>query len=160
MSGPKRVYIVCSYSPSYYKLLEYIRKRFPEGEIHGVFPRGYEVSETERKYLDKEVFTESRSLSPPSGWLGLWKLSRELRREPVDHLGFQYESITLRLFGIACRPEECIAWLGNGQLLELPMSVSATLSDLWRHRIRGYRAVLTAWFHAYILGWKSEPPER
>jgi hypothetical protein len=160
MSAPRSIYIVVSYAPGFHKLLEYVRKFHPEARITLVHPMGYTPTESERKYIDDTVECPSRSLSPPSGWWGLWRLSRELRGRGIDHLGFQYESITLRLFAIACQPKEAVAWLGNGQLLQLPLNLGDTLADLLVHRVMGYRVMLTAAWHAFVLGAKNEPPER
>jgi len=160
MSAPRNIVIVCSYAPGFHKLLEFVRKRHPDDHVTAVFARGHVVTESEKKFLDDTIEAGTSSLSPPSGWWGLWRLSRVLCERNVDHLGFQYESFTLRLFGIASRPKECVAWLGNGQLLQLPLSVTASMSDLFTHRVRGYSAMLKAFTHAYLLRPTNEKPER
>lgn len=159
MSRPK-VYVIASLAMGMPTTLRCVRRDYPDAEVVGVYPRGYQVTEVESKHTDAELFSSARTMSAVGGLLGLIRLAGIIRAAGAEEVVLQFESLKLRLFGIACRPRRLRAWLGNGHRLELPLGMWANVSDLYLHRARGYGVVARAWWHAYVLGMKNEPPER
>jgi hypothetical protein len=160
MSDRPKVYALCSFDKGFHRVLEHLRQEYPQGEITAVVPRGQQVTEGERKHIDHVLESSARTLSAVGGLVGLIRLARTIRAAQAEEVAFQFESMKLRLFGIACRPRRCTALLGNGQRLPLSLSLAATLGDLYRHRLRGYAMTLTAAWHAYAPGTTKEAPER
>ncbi len=160
MKGGEKIYIICSMDKALQKLAECVRRDHANAEIIAVVPRGQVLTERERGYLDGTLESSSGTMSALGGLTGLLRLAGVIRAAQPAEVVLQFESLKLRLFGIACRPQRLRAWLGNGQRLVLPRSVTGTLADLAAHRARGYGVTLKAMFHAYVLGAKSEPRER
>jgi hypothetical protein len=158
MSAP-RVYVVCSHGLSMPRLLESVRRDYPDAEITAVYPAGHAVTEAELRHVDHTLFSVSHTMSALGGLGGLAQLARNIRATRPEEVVLQFESLKLRLFGIACRPRRLRAWLGSGQRLELPLEAGPSLADLYQHRARGYAAMLRAWWHAYVLGAINEPPD-
>lgn len=159
MSLPK-VYVISSHALSTPKLLECVRRDYPEGEVIAVYPSGHVVTPREQGFLDSTLVSSSASLTGVRGLFGLLRILLLIRASRPEEVVLQFESIKLRLFGIACRPRRLRAWLGNGTRLELPLRLRPTLADLFAHRVRGYGVTLRAWWHAFVLHAINEPPER
>ncbi|MFM1919069.1 MAG: hypothetical protein RLZZ303_703 [Candidatus Hydrogenedentota bacterium] len=160
MSTPPRVFIVCSFDKGLQKLAECVRRDYPSARIEAVVPRGQALTESEARHLDGVIESNSRTLSAFGGFFALLCIARQLRAARPEEVVLQFESLKLRCFGLACRPKRLRAWLGNGQRLEFPLSLRENLADLAAHRVRGYAATLRAAWHAYVVGFRNEPPER
>lgn len=160
MKDREKIYIICSIDKGLQKLAECVRRDHADAEIIAVVQRGQALTERERGYLDGALESSSGTMSAIGGLMGLVRLAGIIRAAKATEVVLQYESLKLRLLGIACRPERLRAWLGHGQRLELPLTVAGTLADLAAHRAHGYGVTLKAIFHAYVLGAKSEPRER
>jgi len=156
----RKLFFVCSHDIGFVKLLKKAHEEDPSAELYCVFTRDRLPTDGERALLAGTLHSTSRTLSAFGGLGGLIRLAGQIRQQHPDELVFQFESMKLRLFGIACKPRLCRAWLGNGQRLELPLSLCATLVDLYVHRAKGYGMTLLAGFHAYVLGFWNERPER
>lgn len=160
MTTRAQVFALCSFDKGYHKLLEKLRELYPDAELTAVVPANHQLTPSEEKHIDHVLRSSADTLAIVGGLGGLIQLANRLRAAQPLEVAVQFESITLRLFGIACRPKRLRAWLGNGNRLELSLHVTETLRDLYVHRARGYAAVLRAAWHAHVLSATNEPPER
>lgn len=160
MSPRAQVFALCSFDKGYHKLLEKLRELYPDAELTAVVPADHQLTPSEEKHIDHVLRSPANTFSIVGGLGGLLHLAGRIRAAHPLEVAVQFESVTLRLFGIACRPKRLRAWLGNGNRLELSLNVTSTLGDLYVHRLRGYAAVLRAAWHAHVLSAASEPPER
>lgn len=160
MSGRGVVYAVCSFDKGFHKLVEKLKEAYPDAELVAVLTAEQRLTPSEEKYVDRVLRSSAGTLSAFGGLGGLVSLARAIRATEPLEVAVQFESVKLRLFGIACRPKKLGAWLGNGNRLELSLRVTETLADLYVHRARGYAAVARAAWHAFVLSAVNEPPER
>jgi len=150
----ENIVVYCSRTEGFAKLLEYIREAHPQAHLSVIFPKEHVATEQEKALADEMIDSgmgSARLVQIPA----LRKLAQRLQAHKIDELIIQFESIKLRWLAVAVRPRRCTCWLGNGQLLELPTHAGATVSDLARHRLKGYGWVLRLFARSWL--WPIRP---
>jgi ADP-heptose:LPS heptosyltransferase len=158
MSDQQRLVVFCSLHHYFPKLLDIVRKHYPEAHITAVVPSTHQVVENERSCTDEILVAPIPSFSILRA-PGLLRLCRDLRAREVDVFITQFESVKLRTIVGLSRPGQALAWLGGGQVLPLSTSLGATWRDLIVHRIRGYATTLAVGAQCYLWPLKSALPD-
>lgn len=158
MIPAERIFVICSLHQNFPKLLEVVRKGYPDAHITGIVPRGHLIIENERKHADDLLVATIPSFSVLHA-LGLLRLCGQLRAQQMDLFVTQFESIKLRTMIALSKPKAACAWLGGGQILTLSTSLTQTLTDLALHRVRGYGTTLSVFLQCYLCPLKTALPE-
>jgi hypothetical protein len=159
MSERPKVFVFCSHTQGFHKMLEFLRAAHPEAYLAAIFPQGHLVAEKEQELLDEVVIapTASYSLFKVNALLGL---ARQLRARELDELILAFESLKLRLFVVLVKPRTATAWLTSGQRLALSTHLVPTLWDLFVHRLRGYGTLVRVNLLTLLRPIKAEIPDK
>lgn len=157
MSGQQRIIVICSLHQNFPKLLEVVRKRYPDDHITGVVPSTHQLVEKERSNADEILVADMPSFSVFRP-LGLLRLSRQLRAREMDLFVTQFESVKLRTIIALSRPKQALAWLGGGLVLPLSTSLLATWRDLFVHRVNGYTTTVAVFANCFFMPVRSALP--
>ncbi|MBI3118597.1 MAG: hypothetical protein HYZ00_07920 [Candidatus Hydrogenedentes bacterium] len=144
MNHPPRVHLFCNVGVDLPKLSSVLRAQHGEIYLVALVGRDCKPKEKDRAAVDEFRRLAARRFGLLSVPLLIWS-ALQLRREGVDTLVMLFDSLKLRVLAAIIHPARCVWWRADGYNLPLPASLSGTLAEFARFRLRGFRNLVRSY---------------
>jgi len=146
MKRPKQIGAFYSHGPHYTRLLQHLRKTYPNAEITAITPPGFPkdalIGLAEKRMVTKQP---AYSLRSPGA---LWELMRNIRAAKYDLFVVMFDSPKLRILSAlgGARRSHCFG--PDGRFVPIRLALVSTLARYLYRNIRG--RITYAYIH-YIV---------
>lgn len=150
MSEHTKVCVYYSEGPHVLRVIEAVRKTYPNAELTAMFPPDYPVSGDIESLAASIVRTERNHYSPRD-LRACVRLVRRIRAARFDVCAVLFDSNQLLLLAALSGAPACIHGTMDGRLSPLPHSLMPAIATIMARLFRGHCTYAIAWLAVHLL---------